>query len=72
MKGKKQKKYSREKIREVLKAGGSWRMTIELDNDVATNVLEEKDNAPKSTSEYAIIINNRLRESYKSEKQNKK
>lgn len=67
---KKNKKSSKRKytknLLEKLKDGKPWKAFVEIENDVAVLIATEKENS-KNGGELKRIINNRLRDSYKSE-----
>lgn len=48
---------------EKLKQGKKWSVNFDVDEDVATCLIKEKQGAPDG-AQYSRIINNRLRKSY--------
>lgn len=50
-------------IREKLAGGKNWNLFLEIENDVALKIVDEKENSVNG-GEYKKIINNRLRQAY--------
>jgi len=50
-------------IREKLTNGKGWRLFLEIENDVALKIVDEKESSVNG-GEFKKIINNRLRKAY--------
>ncbi len=58
----KKRAYSKN-LSDKLKDGKPWKFPMEIDNDIALKVSEEKESSPNG-AQYNKIINNRLRKAY--------